>query len=506
LSLLFKNGRIKSSRKDVTLFISSIKEDERLLKHVIEINEAHTIMLMEQKIIDNKQGIQLISALEKLRKRVKPKIKPWLEDIHVYLEEEVIKIAKGAGENLHIAKSRNDQVATAIRMELREELINLLKVMLKFQKNLIEKAEKHIETIIPGYTHLRPAQPITFAHYLLCQFDTFQRSLERIRECFERINACPMGAAAIATTSFPINREKVAELLGFNHILENSIDAVNSRDFILETLGILSIIAIDISRLAEDLIIWSTPEFGLIELPDEFCSTSSIMPHKKNPDVLEVIRSRTSHIIGNLTTCTLTLKALPSGYNLDFQEITPKLWESLHITNQAITMLFDLIMLCKIKESNAEIQSLKFTTLTELIRVLFQKHKISFRAAHKIVGAFVRWLNDNGIDLKDAKPEMLEKIAKEIGDTKLNISSSDFEAVTDVVSFIKNHNVRGGPSPSEVRRMIALRRDLLTRSETRVAEMEDRIREAHENLRNFISKIVQNHITEKFKSGGVTVC
>ncbi len=506
MSVLFKNGRIKSSRKDVTLFISSIKEDERLLKHVIEINEAHTIMLMEQKIIDNEQGIQLLSALEKIRKRVKPKIKPWLEDIHVYLEEEVIKIAKDAGENLHIAKSRNDQVATAIRMELREELINLLKVMLKFQKNLIEKAEKHVETIIPGYTHLRPAQPITFAHYLLFQFDTFQRSLERIRECFERINVCPMGAAAMATTSFPINREKVAELLGFNQILENSIDAVNSRDFILETLGILSIIAIDISRLAEDLIIWSTPEFGLVELPDEFCSTSSIMPHKKNPDVLEVIRSRTSHIIGNFTTCTLTLKALPSGYNLDFQEITPKLWDSLNKTNQAITMLFDLIMLCKIKESSAESQSLKFTTLTELIRVLFQKHKVSFRTAHKIVGAFVRWLSDNGIELKDAKPEMLEKIAKEIGDVTLKISSSDFQAVTDVVSFIKNHNVRGGPSPSEVRRMIAFRRNLLTRNETSVAEMEGRIREAHEKLRIFISKIVQNRITEKFKSGGVTVC
>ncbi|MEM3550268.1 MAG: argininosuccinate lyase, partial [Candidatus Bathyarchaeia archaeon] len=376
----------------------------------------------------------------------------------------------------------------------------------KFQKTLIEEAEKHVETIIPGYTHLRPAQPITFAHYLLCQFDAFQRSLQRIRECFERINACPMGAAAMATTSFPINREKVAELLGFNQIIENSIDAVNSRDFVLETLGILSIIAIDISRMAEDLIIWSTPEFGLVELPDEFCSTSSIMPHKKNPDVLEVIRSRMTHIIGNFTTCTLTLKALPSGYNLDFQEITPKLWDSLYKTNQAIIMMSDLIRLCKINKSNFASQSLKFTTLTELIRVLFQKHKISFRVAHKIVGAFVRWLIDNGIDLKDAKPEMLEKIAREVSDKTLDISPSDFEAITDIVSFIKNHNVRGGPSPPEVRRMIAFRRNLLARGETSLAETEERIREANEKLRNLTSKIVHNNITEKFKSWGVTVC
>jgi len=281
VSVLFKNGRIKSSRKDVIRFISSIKDDKKLLRRVIEINEAHTTMLMEQKIIEDEQGVELLKALEKLKSGVK--IKPWLEDIHVYVKEEVAKTAGEAGGNLHIAKSRNDQVATAIRMELREELINLMKVMLKFQKNILKKAEKHVETIMPGYTHLRPAQPITFAHYLLCQFDAFQRNLQRLIECYVRVNCCPMGAAALATTSFPINRERIAELLGFDEVLENSIDAVGSRDFILETLGILSIIAIDISRLAEDLIIWSTPEFDLIELPDEFCSTSSIMPHKKEP-------------------------------------------------------------------------------------------------------------------------------------------------------------------------------------------------------------------------------
>ena len=502
MSVLFKNGRIKSSRKDVIRFISSIKDDEKLLKHVIEINEAHTIMLMEQKIIEDEQGVELLNALEKLKPGAK--IKSWLEDIHVYVEEEVAKTAGEAGGNLHIAKSRNDQVATAIRMELREELINLMKVMLKFQKNLLKKAEKHVETIIPGYTHLRPAQPITFAHYLLCQFDAFQRNLQRLIECYVRVNGCPMGAAALAATSFPINRERIAELLGFDEVLENSIDAVSSRDFILETLGILSIIAIDISRLAEDLIIWSTPEFDLIELPDEFCSTSSIMPHKKNPDVLEVIRARMSHVIGNFTVCALTLKSLPSGYNLDFQEVTPKLWESLQKVNESLNILSDLMMLCKPKEQTTESPTLTFSTLTELVKLLFQKHGVPFRTAHKIVGAFVRRLSEHGLTLKDATPEMLKETAEEIAGVPLKISASDLKAA-DVIGFVKTHNIQGGPSPTEVRRMLDSRKNLLTSMNAQVAEIEVKLTGTHRKLSESVSKIMQSNAAKKFKNCGVKV-
>ncbi|MEM3608737.1 MAG: argininosuccinate lyase [Candidatus Bathyarchaeia archaeon] len=487
MSVLFKNGRIKSSRKDVTRFISSIKDDEKILKYVIEINEAHTIMLMEQKIIDKEQGAELLNALEKLKAEVK--IKPWLEDIHVYIEEEVAKKAKGkAGENLHVAKSRNDQVATAIRMKLREELINLMKVMLNFQKNLLEKAEKHTETITPGYTHLRAAQPITFSHYLLYQFDVFQRNLQRLMECYGRVNACPMGAAALATTSFPINRERVAELLGFAEVLENSMDAVGSRDFVLETLAVLSIIAIDVSRLAEDLIIWSTPEFDLIELPDEFCSTSSIMPQKKNPDVLEVVRARMSHVIGNFTACALTLKSLPSGYNLDFQEVTPKLWESLERVNESLNMLSNLVLSCEPRQT-AKSPILAFSTSTELVRILFQKYGVPFRTAHKIVGALVRKLSEKGLNLTDATSEMLKETAKEVASISLTVNASDLKNAADVVSFVKTHSVQGGPSPVEVRRMLDFRKGKLASMNGQLAEMETKIVDARKKLGDLVGKL-----------------
>jgi len=489
VSVLFKNGRLKSSRKDVTCFISSIKDDKKILRHVIEINKAHVVMLIEQRIIDGEQGAKLLYALENFK--VKAKLKPWLEDVHLYVEEEVAKTAGEAGENLHIAKSRNDQVATAIRMELREELINLMKKIIKFQKNLLKKAKKHVETIIPGYTHLRLAQPVTFAHYLLCQFDIFQRNIQRLLECYDRVNSCPMGAAALATTSFSISRERVAELLGFDEILENSMDAVGSRGFILEALGILSIIAIDISRLTEDLIVWSTPEFKTIELPDEFCSTSSIMPQKKNPDVLEVIRARMSHVIGNYMACALTLKSLPSSYNLDFQEITPKLWDSLLKIDESLDMLSDLIMLCEPKEQLAESPALTFSTLTELVRLLFQKYGIPFRTAHKIVGAFVRRLIQYGFTLKNTSSEMLEKTAEEITGVSLKINAKDLKAATDVIGFVKRHNVRGGPSPSEVRRMISSRKGLLELINVQIAEKESRILDAHKKLGELVLKIIE---------------
>jgi len=485
VSLLFKGGRIKFTRKEVSRFISSIKDDVKLLKHVVEINKAHTIMLMEQKIIDKEDAVEIIKAL----KLGEFRIKPWLEDVHVCIEEEVIKrTKKTAGENLHIAKSRNDQVATAIRMELREELIGLMESILDFQENLLAKAQKHTETIICGYTHLRPAQPITFAHYLLYHFDVLQRHIERLMECYGRVNVCAMGAAALATTSFPINRGRVAELLGFDGVLENSIDAVGSRDFIMETLAVLSMLAIDISRLTEDMIVWSTPEFNLIDIPDEFCSTSSIMPQKKNPDVLEVIRARMGHVIGNFTTCALILKSLPSGYNLDFQELTPKLWESLAKIDESLNILSNLVVACK-PIQNLENPNLNFSTFTELTRILFQKYHVPFRTAHKIVGAIVRRIVEDGLNPKDVTSKMLKEAAEEVAGLSLAVSESDIKTSLDVQNFIKMHNVQGGPSPLEAQRMIDSRRKKLALTRAEVAEMKAKILNADKNLKSLVEKI-----------------
>ncbi len=485
MSSLFRGGRIESTKKEVSRFISSIKDDVKLLKHVVEINKAHTVMLMEQKIIDEEDAVKILKAL----KLGEFKVKPWLEDIHVCVEEEVIKRVKEAGENLHIAKSRNDQVATAIRMELREELIDLMNTIIDFQTKLLTKAEKHVSTIIRGYTHLRPAQPTTFAHYLMYHFDVFQRHFERLAECYRRVNVCPMGAAALATTSFPINRERVAELLGFDKVLENSMDAVSSRDFVMETLAILSMIAIEISRLVEDLIIWSAPEFNLIDIPDEFCSTSSIMPQKRNPDVLEVIRARMSYVVGNFAICALILKSLPSGYNLDFQEVTPKLWESLAKITEALKILSKLIAQCK------PIQDLKnpnisFSTFTELVRVLFQKYHIPFRTAHKVVGALVRKLVQEGLNPEDLTSEMLGEVAKEVASINLKVDEDDIKSSIDVINFVKMHNVLGGPSPIEMRKMIRSRRGILSFSRTQIAKMKEKITDANKKLNDLVERLV----------------
>ncbi|MEM2994855.1 MAG: argininosuccinate lyase [Candidatus Bathyarchaeia archaeon] len=490
MSEIFRNGRLKPTEAEAVKFISSIKDDEKLLKHVIEINEAHVIMLMEQRIITKTDGVKILNALENFE--VGMKIKPWVEDIHVNVEEEVIRVAGEAGENIHIAKSRNDQVATAIRMKLREELIELMETTLKFQEKILKKAEQKIETVIPSYTHLRPAQPTTFAHYLLSYFDAFQRNLQRLMECYVRVNMCPMGAAALATTSFPISRERVAELLGFAQIVENSLDAVGNRDFVLEALAVLSIMAVDISRLAEDMIIWSTLEFGLIELPDELCSTSSIMPQKKNPDVLEVVRARMSHVIGNFTICTLTLKALPASYNLDFQEITPKLWESIDKIKASLDIMAKLIEKCE-PNTAPKNSVLAFSTSTELVNVLVRKYNVPFRTAHKIVGALVRQLIQQKLSLADATPEMLRETAKKTANLTLTISAEDLKTALDYNSFLKSHKVRGGPAPAEVKRMIELRKKLLDSANAKISEMKLNVVSAHKKLRNFIKKYTEEN-------------
>ena len=245
------------------------------------------------------------------------------------VEEAVLKeTGPEVGGNLHIAKSRNDQVTTAIRMQLRNELVGLMLQVLDMQRSLLETAAKHVDTVILEYTHLQAAQPVTFAHYLLSHVQALERDLNRLQGAYERVNMCPLGAGALATTSFPISRQRTAALLGFDSVLENSIDAVGSRDFILETQSALTLLAVNLSRLAEDLIIWSSQEFGTVELPDEFTSTSSIMPQKKNPEVLEVIRARASYALGDFVASAAALKSLPTVYNLDFQEVTPKLWAS----------------------------------------------------------------------------------------------------------------------------------------------------------------------------------
>jgi argininosuccinate lyase len=487
LSKALRGGRLVKTRRDVVEFSSSIVNDRRLFEHVIKINQAHVIMLVRQRIIDASAGKKLLQALALVKPPVRLRS---IEDVHMYVEEEVTKkTGLEIGGNLNIGKSRNDQVATAIRMELRRCFLLLLRSIIATQEALIELSERNLSTVIPGYTHLQPAQPITFAHYLVAQFDAIQHDLERLGETYGRVNESSMGAGALATTSFPIDRTIVAQLLGFDAIVENSLDAVSSRDFILESLADLVILSVNLSRLAEDLIIWSSSNYKLIELPDEFASTSSIMPQKKNPDVLEVIRARTSFTLADLVASVNITKALPTGYNLDLQEITNRIWNSVDTTVSILKMLVQVIRRLKVRKEALKQSELSFITSTEMANMLFRKCKVPFRLAHKIVGASAKRLYDRGQSFSEITPQLLTEMAKQVAGVSLKVNDAIIESSVDVEKFVESHRVRGGPAPSEVGRMIKSRKKLVFKSKATLLRVARSLHVAEKMLENARAKL-----------------
>lgn len=489
MSDLLRGGRLPTVRRDVVRFTSSVKSDQRMLKSIIGINKAHVAMMVEQGIVTPTEGARLLRALGGLKGDAR--LRSTLEDAHMYVEEEVARAAgPEAGGNLHIAKSRNDQVATAIRMRLRRDLLTMLSSLGGLQDALISLANAHKETIVLGYTHLQPAQPVTFGHHLLAYVDAFERDAQRLEEAYMRVNLSPMGACALATTSLPISRERVAELLGFDGVVENSIDAVSSRDFILETVACLALLAVDVSRMAEDLIVWSTCEFGVVVIPDQFASTSSIMPQKKNPDVLEVVRARMSHVIGDLVACIATIKALPSTYNLDLQEVTPRLWSAVDTVKESLNMLSKLVPGLKVREDLSMRALSTFSTTTELANMLVRKHGVPFRTSHRVVGALVSHLIKKGLSALEITPELLKEAAKDHAGISLNVSEEDIRSSVDPVGFVEAHHVRGGPAPKEVARMIGVRKHWVASTGEWVSEKMGSLREADRRLESVIDQII----------------
>ncbi len=480
MSKILHGGRLSSVREDVAEFTSSRKDDERLISAVMDINKAHIAMLIEQKIIRTQEGAKILSALQKLTNQP---LDLAAEDVHMAVEEAVLKeMGPEAGGNLHIAKSRNDQVATAIRMQLRTELLALMLKLVHMEETLLENAAKHVDTIILEYTHLQAAQPVTFAHYLLSYVQALGRDLDRLRSVYSRVNLCPLGAGALATTSFPINRNRTAELLGFDAVLENSIDAVGSRDFILETQSALTLLAVNLSRLAEDLIVWSSQEFGTIELPDDFTSTSSIMPQKKNPEALEVIRARASHALGDFVVSAAAIKGLPTVYNLDFQEVTPKLWASVDNLSSSLQIFTELILNLKVSQ-NVESKAVRgFVGATELANLLVRKYKVAFRTSHKIVGAAVKLLINSKKTLLDATPELLQKVAWESAEVKLSVRMEDIVDCTSPCKLVETHKIIGGPSPITVEKAIKTSKKNMAEAKSNIVNLKKNLADAQRKL------------------------
>jgi argininosuccinate lyase len=312
--------------------------------------------------------------------------------------------------------------------------------------------------------------------------------MQRLQNVFEHFNLCPLGAGALATTSFPINRKTTAKLLGFGAVLENSIDAVGSRDFILETQSALTLLAVNLSRLAEDLIIWSSPDFGTIVLPDEFTSTSSIMPQKKNPEMLEIIRARASYALGDFVASAAALKSLPSTYNLDFQEITPKLWASTDNLSSSLGIFAKLVPNLKVSGNVENKAAAGFVGATELANMLFRKYTIAFRTAHKIIGALVKTLIDSKHTLLDATPELLQKVAQETAGIKLKFRKEDIVECTNPRKLIETYKVQGGPSPAEVERAITNRNKTLTLTQTGITKLKVNLANAEKALNSTVDK------------------
>ncbi len=492
MSKILHGGRLGEVRIDVAQFCSSRKADARLADSVLAINKAHVAMLTEQKIIAPEVGGRLLSALQKQNSS---ELDPNAEDIHMAVEEAVIALTgPEVGGNLHIAKSRNDQTATAIRMALRTQLLTLMEQIAAMQQALLEAAKAHTNTIILEYTHLQAAQPVTYAHYLLLHVQVLGRDLQRLISAYERVNLCPLGAGGLATTSFPINRARTAELLGFADVLENSLDAVGSRDFIVETQAALALVAINLSRFAEDLIVWSSAEFGTIELPDEFTSTSSIMPQKKNPEVLEVIRARASYALADFMAAAGIVKSLPTTYNLDLQEVTPKLWAATDNLEGSLRIFTALVPNIKVITVGIEEKAAKgFVEATEVANMLVSKYGVAFRISHKIVGALVKTLIDQKKTLKDASPELLEKAALESAGFQLAVKSQDLASCTDLHKIIHSYEAQGGPSPTATHKSIEKHQKIIAEFTKTINALKTSLCEAEHK----IDAVVNNYSAEK---------
>lgn len=460
-----RSGRLKGQMsREVADFTSSLEFDRRIFQADILTNRAHTTMLVEQEIIPGTIGKQILNALEQLEKEGIDALDldSAVEDIHMAVENYVTSVMGPDAGFMHTAKSRNDQVATDLKIALKEEIREIQKELITFIEIILEMATENLDTLMVGYTHLQHAQPTTFAHHLLSYAQALKRDYGRLQDAYHRMDLCPLGSAALTTTSFPINRERTAELLGFSGPMENSIDGVSSRDFIAETVFALTMLGTTLSKICEELIIWSTYEFRMVELGDDFSSTSSIMPQKKNPDVAEIVRGKTAVLNGELVTILTIIKSLPQSYNRDLQEVTPHLWKATDTLSSALTITMGMLSSAKFKgERGEELARANFSAATELADLMVRDAGLPFRTAHQIVGRAVTVALDKGMKAEDIDTHFLDEISQELTGQTLNIDNAVVKQSLNPKDIIQSRKVIGGPAPSMVQKVIGNLRDFV---------------------------------------------
>jgi argininosuccinate lyase len=481
-------SRLGAFSQGAAEYTASIDVDAKLVVAVIAINKAHVIMLSEQGIISPQVARKLLETLDGLPKNFA--MKPELEDVHMNVEDLVISRAgKEIGGMLNLAKSRNDQVATAIRMTLKEDLIQLGRSIIDLEKALLAQSRKHVKTLIPGYTHLQRGQPVTLGHYLVAHFDALDRDFSRLVDCYKRTNLSPMGAGALASTGFHIDRERTATLLGFDSLVENSLDAVSSRDFVTEAIYVCTQTLTDLSRLAEEIILWTTREFSFAEIADEFASTSSMMPQKKNAIVPEIFRAKTSQVLGDLVAGLALLKSLTLSYNLDLQELSRNLWSSLDKSITSVSIFSHLIESMSFHEEimASAATSDEFIFATELADYLVEKYHVPFREAHGRVGKLVKYLSSK--HEKQFSNLTADELSKYL---EVKMTVKEIRSIVDAKSVLERRTATGSPNPDLVSEGIARRTGWISKREEMIRSLSAKISRGADELRSADEAIQKN--------------
>ncbi|MDM7273816.1 argininosuccinate lyase [Sulfurihydrogenibium azorense] len=406
-------------------FTESVSFDKELALYDIKGSIAHAKMLGRQGIIPKQDAEKIVEGLTQIEKEIKENKFTWkkeLEDVHMNIEKALIEKIGDVGGKLHTGRSRNDQVVTAFRLYLKQQVSDIINLLTELQKALLEKAQQYVDIVMPAYTHLQRAQPIRVAHYFLAYLEMFQRDKERFEDNLKRIDMLPLGSGAVAGVDFPIDREFVAKELGFSQIMRNSIDATSSRDFAIEFLSNASICMANMSRFCEDMIIYSSSEFSFVELPDKLTTGSSIMPQKKNPDVLELIRGKTGRVYGNLVALLTIVKGLPLAYNRDLQEDKEPVFDTVKTLKGSIIGITKIVEGLKINKEKVESAAGGFALATDLANYLVEKG-IPFRQAHHIVGSIVAYLVNQGRDLESITLQELKNFSSCFEEDVLNLLS-----------------------------------------------------------------------------------
>lgn len=446
----------KNTDKKVDDFNSSIRFDKRMYKQDIKGSVAHATMLGRQNIIPKEDSDKIVAELKNILKDIedgKVEFEIDAEDIHMNIEKILIERIGDAGKRLHTGRSRNDQVALDIRMYLMDETADIEEMLIHTLNVLVDLASDHTETIMPGYTHLQKAQPVTFAHHLMAYFEMFKRDLSRLRDCRKRTNVMPLGSGALAGTTYPLDREFVASELGFDAVTMNSLDGVSDRDFVIELANCLALVMMHLSRFCEELILWSSNEFSFVEMDDAFSTGSSIMPQKKNPDVAELIRGKAGRVYGHLMGLLTTMKGIPLAYNKDMQEDKEPIFDSIDTVKLCLPVFCDMIATMTVKKDNM-LKGSKggFTNATDVADYLVKKG-LPFREAHAVVGRMVFYSIEHDKALDDLTMDEFKEFSDIIEDDIYNAISME--------TCVNDRKVIGGPAKEVVEKAIADAKEFL---------------------------------------------